>query len=351
MFNAQIPELGKTWVESEDAVCGAQSDDIGPIGGGSGYRDLIKPTDNPIQTLDELIGALSRARSGDILYLDGKAEIDCTERVYIEQLVLEVPEGVTLASNRGEGECEGALIFSDCLKTRPLFRTMGEKVRFSGLRIAGPNPKRCMEHHRRSFGVEPIYEGGLGRDYYYKFPVSDGIEAHHSDLTVDNCEIGGWSHGAISLKEGTGHHIHHNFIHHNQYNGLGYGVCHDRAFSLIERNCFDYNRHSIAGTGNSGSGYEACHNVELGDSLSHCFDMHGGRDRKDGTEIAGTWMKVHHNSFGCPEAALVVRGKPDEGTTIQNNWFYHDSEEEAIRAEGKVRSSGNAFGYRRGKEQ
>ena len=168
MFNSKIPELGKTWVEVDGVVYGAQPDDIGPIGGGSGYRDQIAPVDKQIRTLDELIDALGSANSGDTLYLDGEAEIDCTERVYIEELVLEVPGGVTVASNRGAGESEGALIYSDCLKTRPLFRAMGPKVRFSGLRIAGPNPKRCLEHHRRSFGVEPDYEGGRGHDYYYK---------------------------------------------------------------------------------------------------------------------------------------------------------------------------------------
>jgi len=57
---------------------------------------------------------------------------------------------------------------------------------------------------------------------------------------------------------------------------------------MIERNWFNHNRHSIAGTGKPGCGYLACHNVEAGTSLSHCFDMHGGRDRKDGTDTAGT---------------------------------------------------------------
>ncbi len=357
MFNAQIPKLGKTWIEKEGVVCGAQPNEMGPIGGGAGYQNQIEPRNQTIRTLDELIDGLREAQSGDTLYLDGGAEIDCTERIYIEQLVLEVPGGVTVASNRGQGASQGALIFSDCLRTRPLFRAMGPKVRFSGLRIAGPNPKRCLEHHRRSFGVEPPWKGGLGRDYYYKFPVSDGIETCHANLTVDNCELGGWSHAAIYLKEGTGHHIHHNSIHHNQYNGLGYGVSHDRAFSLIEYNLFNFNRHSIAGTGNPGSGYEACHNVELGESLSHCFDMHGGADRKDGTNIAGTWMKVHHNSFGSQETALVVRGEPDEGIRVESNWFYHRSEEEAIRIGGwddavislvkeKLQSKNNAFGYR-----
>ncbi len=79
---------------------------------------------------------------------------------------------------------------------------------------------------------------------------------------------------------------------------LGYGVCLDEAETLIEGNLFDANRHSIAGTGRSGSGYEARNNVEMGRSLSHCFDMHGGRDRNDGTDVAGGWMHVHHNAWG-----------------------------------------------------
>lgn len=347
MFDTEIPELGKTWTKIEGEVCGAQADETGPIGGGQGYQNRVVPTGDAINTIDKLIASLARAQAGDILYLDGAVEFDCTELVAIENLVLEVPAGVTLASNRGEGESEGALIFSDWFGTRPLFRAMGENVRFTGLRIAGPNPKRCLEHHRRSFSIEGHdRENRLGHEYYYKFPISDGIVTEHSNLTVDNCEIGGWSHAAIYLVKGKGHHIHHNFIHHNQYNGLGYGISHDQAFSKIERNCFNYNRHSIAGTGKSGSGYEACHNIELGESLSHCFDMHGGRDRRDGTDIAGTAMQVHHNTFGSSETALVVRGKPDEWTTIGNNWFYHETTEQAVRAEGKLSDGVNAFGYR-----
>jgi len=347
LFATTMPELGKTWTEVDGAICGAQADDLGAIGGGASYRNRIEPTSEPIKTLDDLIAGLSNANSGDVLYLDGAAELDCTAMVAIEKLVLEIPAGVTLASNRGEEGSPGALVLSDWFATRPLFRVMGPNVRFTGIRIAGPNPKRCLEHHGRAFAVEGHNrENRLGHEYYYKFPISDGIVTEHSHLTVDNCEIGGWSHAGIYLIKGEGHHIHHNFIHHNQYNGLGYGVSHDQAFSKIERNCFNYNRHSIAGTGKSGSGYEACHNVELGESLSHCYDMHGGRDRRDGTDIAGTAMRVTNNSFGSPETALVVRGTPDEGTTIRNNWFYHDTLDEAIRTEGAVSFGCNALGYR-----
>jgi len=127
---------------------------------------------------------------------------------------------------------------------------------------------------------------------------------------------------------------------------LGYGVSHDQACSLIERNLFNYNRHSIAGTGRPTGGYEARHNVEIGQSLSHCFDMHGGRDRKDGTEVAGRWMKIHHNTFRSTHRAITIRGVPEEEAAIHYNWFHHRSPDQAVRSEGHTSISKNACGGR-----
>ena len=100
---------------------------------------------------------------------------------------------------------------------------------------------------------------------------------------------------------------------------LGYG---EQVQALIEYNVFDYNRHSIAGTGKPGNAYEARHNVEIGHAISHYFDLHGGSDRNDGTNIAGDWLRIHHNSFlGAPQRAVVIRGVPIEGADISRNWF------------------------------
>ena len=338
MFGSEMEPLGQTWTEIEGESCGARADERGPIGGGEGYECAVSAPGEVISTLDDVLEALAQAKSGDVVYVDGCAEIDCTERVYIESLVLEIPEGVTLASDRGVDGSDGGMILSDTFDTNPLILVTGPNVRVSGLRIKGPNPKRCLEHHNRSF------REGRGHEYYYKFPTSNGITTRQPGLEVDNCELAGWSHAAVYLSSGDGHHVHHNFIHHNQYNGLGYGVSHDEAFSLIEYNRFDYNRHSLAGTGRSGSGYEARHNVEIGESLSHCFDMHGGRDRKDGTDVAGTWMNVHHNTFRCPETAVVVRGVPEEGVDIHHNWLYQRPDELSVRSDGKTRVRNNAYG-------
>jgi hypothetical protein len=308
-------EVGKTWVEEGGELYGARPDELGPIGGGSGYAAVVTGGDFRVSTLEGLLEALEKAGDGQVVFVDGNAEIDCTTRVYIEKLVIEIPEGVTLAGDRGQNGSRGAMIRSDAFATRPLIRAVGPNVRITGLRIRGPNPKRHLEHHRRSFSE------GRGHEYYYKFPVSDGIMCEHPGLEVDNCEIAGWSHAGVFLQGGEGHRIHHNFIHHNQYQGLGYGICHDEAVSRIDHNLFDFNRHSIAGTGRPGTSYEAANNVELGDSLSHCFDMHGGRDRGDGTDIAGTWIRIHHNTFRAPQTPIVIRGTPEEECRVYRNWF------------------------------
>lgn len=329
-----------SWLAINDEIYGAKPSDMVPIGGGNGYAFPIVKGDFEVTNLDELLDSLAQAKSGQVVYIPDETKIDLTTRVYIDKLILEIPAGVTLAGNRGYQGSLGGLLLSNALETRIMIRPMGPNVRFSGLRIQGPNPDRHLEHHKRSFGPN-----GLGRDYYYKFPVSRGIVTEYSELQVDNCEISAFSGSGIYLKKGSGHHIHHNFIHKCQYNGLGYGVSHGAASSITEYNLFNENRHSIAGTGISGCGYIARHNIEMGISLSHCFDMHGGRDRKDGSDIAGTTIEIYNNTFNAPQTPVVIRGIPEEKCAIHNNWFpRHLHTEEAVRGlSEKTRAINNVY--------
>ena len=74
-------------------------------------------------------------------------------RIYIEQLVLEVPEGVTLAGDRGQQRFAKAPCSpATRSRRRSMIRATGPNVRVTGLRIRGPNPKRYLDHHRRAFG-------------------------------------------------------------------------------------------------------------------------------------------------------------------------------------------------------
>jgi len=340
-LGAQFCIAGETtWVKIDNVIYGAKADERGPIGGGDGYANIITQGDYTVTDLDALLEALSKAKPEQVIFIPGETEIDLTARIYIEQLILEVPEGVTLAGNRGYKGSKGALITSDTLKTPAIVRTAGPNVRITGLRIRGPNPKRYLDHHQRAFGPN-----GLGREYYYKFPNSNGITTEYPQLQVDNCEVSACSNAGVNLAKGKGHHIHHNFIHHCQYNGLGYGVVHDTASSLIEYNFFNWNRHSIAGTGQPGCGYTARNNVELGVSLNHCFDMHGGADRKDGTDIAGTSIEICNNTFRAPETPVFIRGVPQEQAKIHHNWFLkHDDAAHAVRTFANTTVENNAYG-------
>ncbi len=354
----EMPETpGRTWVEIGGETYGARPDEHGPIGGGKEYRNVVTNGDFLVRTVDELAAALKKAQPGQTVFVPGDAELDCTDLVFAEDFHVDVPAGVTLAGDRGFRGSPGALIYSDAFATKPLIRVLGPGVRITGLRLRGPDPKRRLEHHRRSFNKKRG-DDKQQHDYYYRLPVSQGIRTESDELEVDNCELSGWSHVAVFLSAGRGHRIHHNYIHHNQLNGLGYGISHgyNPSASLIECNLFNFNRHSIAATGAPGNSYEARNNVELGESLSHNFDMHGGRDRKDGTEIAGDLIRIHHNTFrGSKVRAVVIRGVPRQEARLDHNWFAHEREDGKVigpwplTPESRIFMENNAYGRKRPK--
>ncbi|MEM9646527.1 MAG: hypothetical protein AAF989_16160, partial [Planctomycetota bacterium] len=259
-----------------------------PIGGGSGYPSVFSEGDYTIENRQQLLTALANAKPKQIVFINGDRELDLTGLRGID-----IPEGVTIASDRGHKNSEGALLFTTedehtkgNSKRFCLFRTGGPNVRISGIRLRGPDAKT-----RRS----------------YEYINSDGIQGNHDGLEVDNCEIWAWSHGGIYAVKGSRVYIHHNFIHHCQRKGLGYCVVLNTASLKIEANLFDYYRHAIAGTGRVPSGYEASYNIAGEHSTGHVFDMHGGRDRKDGTDVAGDWIAIHHNEFHSRHTPVVVR--------------------------------------------
>ncbi|PKL61145.1 MAG: hypothetical protein CVV31_13070, partial [Methanomicrobiales archaeon HGW-Methanomicrobiales-2] len=211
---------------------GADANPTGsPVGGGEGYKNTVSRSSAKfiVDTKSELLSALQSARSGDVIYVEGNANIDMSGSYEVK-----IPAGVTLASNRGENGAAGGRIYQSSRSEATTFRIGGEHVRISGLRIEGP-------------------------DKTSSSPVVAGIISSYRNLEVDNCEISGWGNAAIGLigtggsDMKTGAYIHHNYIHHNQNAGLGYGISvSNGAVALIEANYFDYCRHGIAGAGNAG---------------------------------------------------------------------------------------------------
>ncbi len=331
---------------------GASPDELGPIGGGKGYKNVVTKWDYFVKTEDELVDALAKAKPGQVVYVADDVELDFTVRVKAQKFAIEAPGGVTLASGRGVNDSQGGFIYSDEFETAPLIKCLGENVRITGLRIRGPDPKMRWTELPRLLSIG-------GHELYYKFPCSTGVQSAF-DLEVDNCEISGWSAAGVGMQAGKAH-VHHCFIHHCQRRGLGYGVSVGPAEALIECNIFDYCRHAIACSGEATAGYEARNNIVEEHGILSSFDMHGGRDRKDGTNVAGNWIKVHHNTLkglwrgsdgkgeGNCVPAVGIRGVPVKGGEIHHNWFCESDPEKALfkEADPNVKVYRNQYGPER----
>lgn len=115
--------------------------------------------------------------------------------------------------------------------------------------------------------------------------------------------------------------------------GLGYGVELYNGHHEIHHCYFDYDRHSIAGFGRSGNGYDAYKNVVGPNHIGHAFDMHALRQNVDSedTWIAGTRIEVRNNHFeytramqGYDDEAFKIRGYPEDLCLLEGNNFRHD---------------------------
>ena len=313
-----------------------------PIGGGPGYARHVAAR-RPVTSASGLARALDRARAGDVVYVADGAALDLTALGTVR-----IPAGVTLASGRGRRGSPGALLFTTDPNVRPMLLAAGDDVRVTGLRIRGPETRRLTAE----IGAVHEREGQAGMR---RLAAARGVMSRHDGLEVDNCELWGWSHAAVFVygrgRGSTGAHVHHNEIHHNQRRGLGYGVSLKKAEALVEANRFDWNRHSIAGSGDPGTSYEARYNLVGPNANSHAFDMHGGRDRADGTHVAGTDLHVHHNTFELTDrAALRVRGRPERTARVEHNWFYAEASRNPVQqrfATGNLRIGPNAYGRRK----
>ncbi len=202
----------------------------------------------------------------------------------------------------------------------------GENVRITGLRIEGPD-----------------------KDTDWVDEKLIGIYCPYQNLEVDNCELLGWNGAAVTMAGTggsdmkTGGYIHHNYIHHCQMDGYGYGIAVSAGgVALIEANYFDYCRHAIAGTGVAGDGYEARYNIcgpHAFATSPHPFDMHGRPDPDGSGTIAGDTIRIHHNTFLATQPLgaypIAIRGVPRDGAYIDHNWFYYTQAEPVWQTDGR----------------
>ncbi|MGM0555821.1 MAG: right-handed parallel beta-helix repeat-containing protein [Myxococcota bacterium] len=284
------------------------------LGGGDCYDALVTAADASIvvgasATLSDLQAALASASSGDVVFVDPAAEIDLG--FFPDAPSIEVPAGVTLASNRGVDGSQGARLHadkklgSDWVGSDTIL--VNDNARITGLRIEGPTPDRDMNW--------------LGADHDY----TDGIEAKGtSGVEIDNNEIYGWPTAAVHGGEPI--QVHHNFIHDNDQSGLGYGVSATMWGSVIEYNRFERNRHAVAGSGAVGEGYILRYNTFGAEGIGgagHKIDMH---EDPDNPGHAGSRMEIYGNTVEFSNAqGVFLRATPRESAEIYNNWFYNST--------------------------
>lgn len=307
--------------ETTTATYGADANPTGdPIGGGAGYSNIITSGDFTVTTKAELLAALASASSGQTVYIPGTASIDIGASYNIV-----VPDGVTLASNRGYNGSSGGLVYGSAVWThfQPIFWAHSHTT-FNGLRIQGVSSGTSNSDYRAGIANNLNHTAG-----------------NYHAIMVENCEIWGFAYAGVSIWDdgATGltdtakrSYIHHNYIHHCQQDGFGYGIDTGWSSTIIEANMFDYGRHFIAGnrtaSGESPTNYEARYNIFGPNCTSHMVDCHGGNDLNyptgDKTVAAGGTILVHHNTFQNTSYSsdVAIRGVPTVIAECYNNWNY-----------------------------
>jgi len=333
------------------AVYGAHdAESESPIGGGKGYKDIYTTGDYIVRTKSELIDACNKADAGQVIFIPSGVVIDISDiPKSVAGFSLSVHAGVIIASDRGyvreDGTVStGAKIVTYSTEFKAIYLNRG--ARMTGLTIDGYDPDQHLMHHARAFSGA----NAPGSSVYYKLPTVSryGIRIVGKGVEIDNCEISGFGYAAIMIdKDVKDAYVHHCYIHHNQLQGHGYGVEHyDGATSVVEYNLFNYNRHSIAATGAPVTGYIARYNVDMGDSLGHVFDIHGGANRGDGTTIAGTYCDIYNNTFLSDADPYLLRGTPQEYQNFHRNVCFKEyAEYNTARLVGvRVKVYDNIFG-------
>ncbi|WP_330630825.1 hypothetical protein [Halocatena halophila] len=256
-----------------------------------------------VRTEAELRDAVGQ--DGTSVWLPGELELELSGPFPIA-----IAPNVTIASDRGQQNPGAKLSVSSYPDT--VFEHTEGHCRVSGVRFRGPE---------LDF-FDPRTAQGTPASYY-----TQAFDFKGELAEIDHCELAGWTHAAISggaADVPTTTRVHHNAIHHNQMQTLGYGVNLRNGEGRIEWNYFDYNRHSVAAFGSETNGYEARYNVVGPHAVSHVFDMHSKADNLDdySGNLAGTHLRVHHNVVEPTTVPGVgLRGVSTEQSFVRNNWF------------------------------
>jgi len=307
--------------------------DGSPVGGGAGYLDIVYPSQAKyvVSTAAALKSALAAATSGQIVYVADGATITINSSNWFGKNSSSVgtgcfvKAGVTLAGGRGRAGVTGGIIKVDPALQPTTFSVLiwlaGAGSRICGLTLVGAQ------------------EGTSGGNMWCGIWAGD-------NANIYNNEIRGFGCAAVRVDwDITGVWIHHNYIHHNQATGSGYGVyvnassIYHTASAIVEGNRFDYSRHVMCGSRGRVS-YVFRYNYLGANCTNTQIDVHGqnaGGDYLDRTSAgeyiycAGENVKIYNNTSVCTNNPFVgIRGIPYStgSVSVHNNWTYTTATQE-----------------------
>lgn len=259
-----------------------------------------------VETYDTLLQAIESG--APLIEIPGDVEIVIPNR----PSPLHLKKNQVLFSFRGYQGSRGALLkvetnTAGSIDDYPII-IMDEASRITGLRLEGP--VQIVDSEKRTIGIQ--------------------TKSETDHQTIDNCEVYGWPWAAISIKQSKGVNVHHNFIHHNIKHDYGYGVVlqNGNSEAFIASNVFDYNRHSIAASGQEGEAYTAFANLVLshgGRGAYHQFDMHANANDHFGglsVTIIGNWF--NYGDYGTSNrSSILLRGIPKAGPAVIEDNVFH----------------------------
>lgn len=271
------------------------------IGGGKTYSKLLTPADcgnNIVTTLADFMSEIKVANNR--IWLGAFLNVGTS---YLES---QIAKGVVIAS-----DLTGGLNFT-ATNTRyiPLLYA-GVNNHIIGIRLHGP------------------WEVADNPDDNPPFNTGIRVVKGMTGVVIESNEIWGWPYAAIEPDSDTK--ILFNYLHHNQRDGIGYGIGHGtNSNTLVMGNFIDYSRHHIEGTrGTPGVRFELVYNIFGAHCTNTQIDCHGGHDLQGGVTQdysvpAGHTLLVHHNTSLCTSQRFVgIRGYPVNICDCHHNWTYY----------------------------
>jgi hypothetical protein len=260
-----------------------------------------------------------------VIFVDGDAELDVTN------MHVDMAAGVTLASDRGRDGSSGATLYNTAI-TEHNIRAYGGRI--TGLDVRGAYP-----------GDDTTSDWG-----------DRGI-ATYGPVEIDNCEVRGFSTAAIQCRghDGGSAHVHHCFIHNNNGNSRGYGVAvlgnsgRDGGIPRVNHCFFENDRHSVTTDGGPGTGFISEYNHFSPTTWRWPSDAHQSNENdgyaSDVIVIRNCIFEATRERFGggSDVQAHAARGPARESADVYQNWFFHNSDGEAISYSGGAEGSYSVY--------